>query len=172
MNLDLGHIEERETFSFQERFTVPTQEDGASECDTTVTGTIVRTGSRLLLDAHITGEVHVACDRCLSEYNLPIDTDFNLVFHRGTRSRVPEGIEEDDFILLTEVNEQGYDIFPRVREEVILELPIKFLCSATCKGLCSKCGANLNERDCGCNREGGDPRWESLKKLLSGEGDH
>ena len=80
MNLDLGHIEERETFSFQERFTVPTQENVASECDTTVTGTIVRTGSRLLLDAHITSEVHVACDRCLSEYNLPIDTDFNLVF--------------------------------------------------------------------------------------------
>ena len=167
--MDLGHIEEREEFSFRARFTVPTQEDVSSECDATVTGTIVRTGSRLLLDARIRGEVHVECDRCLGEFAWSVDTGFNLVFHRGTRAQVPEGVEEDDFILLTVANEQSYDIFPRVHEAIILELPIKFLCNEECKGLCSKCGANLNEGDCGCNRTGGDPRWGTLKPLLSGE---
>ncbi|MCK4236882.1 MAG: DUF177 domain-containing protein, partial [Candidatus Krumholzibacteria bacterium] len=64
------------------------------------------------------------------------------------------------------------DIFPRVREAVILELPMKFLCSENCKGLCSRCGANLNEGDCGCNLRSGDSRWDVLKKLLSEEEDN
>lgn len=53
-----------------------------------------------------------------------------------------------------------------VKTDIILELPAKFLCSEDCKGLCMKCGKNLNEGDCGCDKGSVDPRLEILKQLI------
>jgi uncharacterized protein len=167
MELDLVHFDDRETFSFHEGFSVPTEEGGTAQCDARVTGTVVRMGSRIVLDAHVDCKINVACSRCLGEFDLPVDARFGLIFHRGDRAHLPEDVDvDDDFILLTEASEKLYDIFPRVREAVILELPIRFLCREECRGLCSRCGANLNEGDCNCEAESGDPRWGPLKKLL------
>jgi uncharacterized protein len=52
-----------------------------------------------------------------------------------------------------------------VREQIVLALPGYPVCGEGCKGLCSVCGANLNERDCGCDRHVPDPRWAGLKNL-------
>jgi len=43
---------------------------------------------------------------------------------------------------------------------------MKPLCSEGCKGLCPRCGRNLNRGKCGCGAGGVDPRWSGLKKLL------
>ena len=75
-------------------------------------------------------------------------------------------MDEEDFVLLTDTIESRYDIFPRVLEAVLLELPIRVLCREDCKGLCSACGANLNEGACDCPKEEPDPRWRDLRKLL------
>ena len=48
----------------------------------------------------------------------------------------------------------------------MLELPIKYVCSEDCAGLCVTCGKNLNDGDCGCKEEEGDPRWGVLKGLM------
>jgi uncharacterized protein len=48
-------------------------------------------------------------------------------------------------------------------DNIILSLPIKTLCSETCKGLCPICGQNLNEGDCDCEIENIDPRLQKLK---------
>ena len=101
---------------------MPTEEGNTAACRTEVKGTIVRRGSRMLLDALVESSIHLDCSRC--------------------------------------------DIFPRVHESVLLELPIRFLCREDCKGLCSVCGADLNEKDCGCPEKEPDPRWQGLKKLL------
>ena len=53
-----------------------------------------------------------------------------------------------------------------VYTEVILNLPSKHLCKADCKGLCFKCGKNLNEGDCGCKSDEPDPRFAKLRELL------
>ena len=58
---------------------------------------------------------------------------------------------------------------PDYRDDVLLELPSKFLCKESCKGLCPKCGKNLNEGSCTCNTRETDPRLAVLKKLLSEE---
>ena len=49
----------------------------------------------------------------------------------------------------------------------VLAVPMKNLCSEDCKGLCPKCGKNLNEGLCNCNEENIDPRWETIQKLKS-----
>ena len=47
-----------------------------------------------------------------------------------------------------------------------MNLPGRFLCSEDCKGLCPKCGADLNLGDCGCDKEDIDPRWADLQKIM------
>lgn len=166
MELDLGRIERREVFTFQGRFSVVTRGGGAAEFDLTVKADVTCTGNRFYLDAGVEGELAAECDRCLTPATIPVTASFNMVFQCGGNVSLPGDMEED-FILLADTEEEKYDIFPRVKEAAILELPIKFLCSAECRGLCTSCGKNLNEGDCECEGGGSDPRWESLKNLLN-----
>jgi uncharacterized protein len=57
------------------------------------------------------------------------------------------------------------DLDPILREQVLLELPEYPVCQEGCKGLCSACGKNLNEGECGCDRKVPDPRWAGLAKV-------
>ena len=164
---NLGRVGERETYSFDGVFGIEMEGGETAACDTSVTANITRRGSRLLLYARLRSSIRVGCSRCLEEFDFRIESGFDLVFHREERARLPEGMEEEDFILLTDDAESRFDIFPRIRESILLELPIRLLCEERCAGLCATCGANLNKGDCGCSRDAGDPRWDDLKKLLS-----
>jgi len=166
MTLNLGRVVEREGFTFRGDFGLPTEEGGRAACRAVVDGTIVRRGGRLFLGARVESTIRLECSRCLGEFDFALATGFDLVFHREERAKLPEGMDEDDFVLLTDTLESRYDIFPRVRESILLELPIRFLCGEDCKGLCPLCGANLNEGGCDCRRKEPDPRWNGLKKLL------
>ena len=68
------------------------------------------------------------------------------------------------------VDEESYqgkeiDLSPAVREQILLSVPAAPLCGEDCKGLCPKCGKDLNEGDCGCDRSVIDPRWAALKGI-------
>ncbi len=98
------------------------------------------------------------CDRCLKE----CETDLRYSFsHKVERSLQNE--DNEDYVL---VPDETLDIDPIVREDILLELPSKLLCSPECKGLCGICGKNLNEGDCGCKNDDTDPRLAVLKDLL------
>ncbi|MBI5187527.1 MAG: DUF177 domain-containing protein, partial [Nitrospirae bacterium] len=58
------------------------------------------------------------------------------------------------------------ELLDLIKEQVMLNLPMKPLCSDSCKGICPQCGTDLNEGNCGCSREDIDPRLEVLKRLL------
>ena len=169
MLLNLGRLEDREDFSFRGEFSIETKESGTARCRVEVKGTVARRGGRLFLEASIESRTELECSSCLENFELQLDTGFDLVFHHEGRTQVPDGLEEEDFILLTGAIERRYDIFPRVRESILLELPIRYICSADCKGLCSSCGENLNSGKCSCSEEKTDTRWDVLKKLLSKE---
>ena len=62
---------------------------------------------------------------------------------------------EDDSLELEDV----------LREQMLLEVPIKTVCTEECKGLCPHCGRNLNTGECECAAKVSDPRWEALKGL-------
>ena len=57
------------------------------------------------------------------------------------------------------------DLDPILREQLLLALPGYPVCKDDCKGLCPVCGANLNDRECGCDRHVPDPRWAGLKNV-------
>ena len=167
MGLDLGHADDRDTFTFEEEFPVRGPEGEDIPCRASVRADTTRTGNRYLLEGSIEAKVRGDCSRCLKSFDFRIDTEFKMMLQRG--GAVPEGVEEEDFVLLSEAQEFDFDIFPAVREAVLLEMPIKYLCADSCAGICPGCGADLNEGACGCGEKPADPRWGPLKKLLNEE---
>lgn len=98
------------------------------------------------------------CDRCLTEVTTPMHFRFE---HRLAVSL--NGEENGDYI---ETPDYKLDIRELALTDIILQLPSKYLCRDDCKGLCPKCGQNLNEKDCGCTVRNIDPRMEKLMQLL------
>ena len=64
------------------------------------------------------------------------------------------------------VPDDQLDLDQLLTEDILLDLPSKFLCSPDCKGLGPICGKNLNQGDCGCEKDTVDPRLAILKELL------
>ena len=66
---------------------------------------------------------------------------------------------------LDEMEGSEIDLAEIAREQILLDLPQQFFCKDDCKGLCEKCGTNLNLKDCDCEDDEIDPRWAALKNL-------
>jgi len=169
MEIDLGRVDDRSTFSFDRTFDLPTPEGEKMTCEASIAADVARLGNRYDIAVRVTGGIGADCHRCLAPFEMPVDVTFALTVLRGERAPFPEGAEEDDYVTIPAVGEARYDIFPRVREALILEIPIKLLCREDCKGVCMKCGANLNREECRCGPGSGDPRWGKLRRFLNGE---
>ena len=62
---------------------------------------------------------------------------------------------------------EGLELEDVLREQVLLAVPIKTVCRIDCKGLCPRCGQNLNQGSCTCQTAQDDPRWYALRDLKS-----
>lgn len=118
------------------------------------------------LRAGYDGEFELLCARCLDPVTKRLAGDFDLIFR-------PESVEVDgrERAISEEETEIGYyglsgllleDV---VREQVLLSLPARTLCQPDCKGLCQRCGQNLNQARCSCDEVPADPRWNALAGL-------
>lgn len=128
-----------------------------------VTGFAEDKNGCLFLTAEIEARYETLCDRCLRD----IGGIITVPFERMVSLDVPP--EEDDESLDNVVfaNGSNLDIDRQVTEEIALELPPYHLCKEDCKGLCPKCGKDLNEGPCDCKEEKEiDPRLKILQKLL------
>lgn len=121
---------------------------------------------RFRVVGHLTGELELTCSRCLETFTLPVSTDFDLRYVPRTEN-VGEGereVEEDDLTTSFYENDQ-IDLGQLITEQFQLALPMKPLCSETCRGLCAYCGTNLNTAACQCDTKWEDPRLAALKQL-------
>jgi uncharacterized protein len=115
---------------------------------------------------HLRASMEGVCDRCLEPARLEIDTDFDLFYRPVVRTSNHAEIHlEDGEIDLAFYEGEGVELADALREQILLSLPMQLFCRQDCKGLCPYCGANRNERDCGCRAPFRDPRWASLKDL-------
>ena len=105
--------------------------------------------------------MHLICDRCLTEFDQDYENQFDFLFHLGMDDL--ESDEEDVWNISPEIKE--IDITPMIQENLILSIPMKWVCSEDCKGICPGCGADLNKESCRCEAGEIDPRWEQLSKL-------
>jgi uncharacterized protein len=108
--------------------------------------------------------VRFACARCLKQFSRHVSTPFDLSYLPQPRP-VREG---DEIALKYDEMEVGFydgirlDVNLMVLEQIELALPMKFVCREDCRGLCVKCGADRNERDCGCDATEPDIRLGAL----------
>lgn len=141
---------------------LPGLEDRAETVETTVNLDVQEAGDRWYIKAQVDGRIPCFCDRCRGSFTDQLDGEFTLVVLRtGAVGLDPE--DGDEVVLMPEGSSE-LDLTGKVRETLILALPIRFLCSEDCAGLCPGCGADLNRDSCSCERET-DPRWAALNEL-------
>lgn len=110
------------------------------------------------LNAEVSFDFSVPCDRCAETINRRYRYSFSHILVKSLENR-----DEDRYV---EVKDDTLDLDELLREDILLELPTKFLCREDCRGLCPVCGKNWNEGPCGCGASEGDPRMQVLKNLL------
>lgn len=123
-----------------------------------IDGTISLAGDILHFDGHIKCDVTLRCSRCTEEFTYAIDIEANEEFSRDDEN-------EDDNIIFIEGDK--IDITDIIERNILLTLPIKPLCSESCKGLCQSCGTNLNINTCNCDNIDVDPRLAQLKDFFT-----
>ena len=120
-------------------------------------GEIRNVAGVVTVQAQVKAELQIVCDRCAEDAKL----SFEIEMAHGLVCSLNED-DNDDYILIEDMK---LDIERLTLEDIYLALPSKFLCKEECKGVCTKCGANLNEGSCNCKKDI-DPRLESLLGLL------
>ena len=122
-------------------------------------GLVKNTAGVLLMTGKISTTIHGSCDRCTTAFDRDIDLpiDVVLVTELSNEDNEDEGV----FPLVGD----SADLDDIVRTVFVLNLDSKLLCRDDCKGLCFRCGKNLNEGPCTCQKEL-DPRFAALKQLL------
>ena len=122
---------------------------------------VAKSHSQIVLDADISLKANYQCDRCGCEYKTDVQNSYQLVYLFGNEQE-----NDDSFNLVyLPVDADKIEITNDVRDYALLAIPMKKLCREDCKGLCPRCGKDLNEGDCNCAEKEIDPRWEPLKKL-------
>jgi uncharacterized protein len=102
------------------------------------------------------------CDRCLEKFTREIIAHSQIIYTED--HGLIDGEDEPEIIYLNP-GEEEICISEDIRQFMLLNVPVKLLCSESCKGLCTNCGENLNTSECNCKEEFIDSRWENLKKL-------
>lgn len=131
---------------------------------------VIQIDDMIEVEGAIKTSVRLPCGRCLKTFETALMSRFTITYlYRD------EGIEDDSDqkeveLSVEEMNLiyfQGEEINLReaIQEQVIMAFPLKAICNKNCKGLCPKCGLNLNHKDCGCDRKPLDDRFAALKEL-------
>ena len=142
LRLNVGYLYHKPIGSIRE---IPVEVDQVQVDDLTISDLkgvirLSRTREGILLQINLGASVNTDCVRCLDEFFMPVETEFEELYQFPSRYR-----EDTDLIL----PDDGYlDLQPLLREYLILALPIKPLCQMDCVGLCDVCGVNLNDKSC------------------------
>ncbi len=95
----------------------------------------------VFVEGEITCYITGVCDRCIDKVSKQIILPFEQTFYKDSTDDV------DDYTY----SGSKLDVTKAVSDEIVLSLPLSFLCEEDCKGLCHKCGANLNKQSCSCD---------------------
>ena len=122
-------------------------------------GTVRNTAGVLMMEGELSTTIHGLCDRCATPFDREITFPINVVLVTELASEE----NEDEWVFPLEGDSADLDDI--VRTVFVLNLDSKLLCKEDCKGLCPRCGKNLNDGPCICRKEL-DPRFAALRQLL------
>ena len=122
-------------------------------------GQVRNTAGVLVMTGSIETTIHGTCDRCASDFDREVSFPIDVVLV----TELSNEENEDEWVFPLEGDSADLDDI--VRTVFVLNLDSKLLCKEDCKGLCHRCGKNLNGGPCSCQKEL-DPRFAALKQLL------
>ena len=122
-------------------------------------GTVRNTAGVLMMEGQVRTTIHGICDRCAGSFDREVTFPIDVVLV----TELANEENEDEWVFPLEGDSADLDDI--VRTVFVLNLDSKLLCKEDCKGLCPKCGKNLNDGPCNCQKEL-DPRFAALKQLL------
>jgi uncharacterized protein len=123
-------------------------------------------GKDVLMTGKLEGTLRVQCSRCLERFLLSRIIEPDLVIKR--RESVADASDNEETAEPDEILIDGdqVDIGLIIAQELLLETPMKPLCSPDCQGLCPRCGEPRSSGSCRCESgESVDPRWQALLAL-------
>src|SRR5829696_3658707 len=123
-----------------------------------VTGRLSAAGpGRFYWHGKIAGNVVLACSRCLAGASAHVSDEAHIIFAES-------GDEDTDDPDVYQLDPRAIelDLRPAIREQWLLAAPGFALCRDDCKGLCPRCGADLNAGSHDCSQQEADPRWNAL----------
>ena len=129
-----------------------------------------RTNQGIFAAGTVTAPVHLACTRCLKEFDsditFPLSEEFYPTIDVNTGYPLP--VPEDAESAFPINRRHEIDTREAIRQNLVLALPMRALCREECAGLCPQCGKDLNEGPCGCQPQIEDERFSALRSLLDG----
>ena len=123
-------------------------------------GVVRNTAGVLVMTGSLHTTIHGVCDRCASDFDKFVEFPLDVVLV----TELSNEENEDEWVFPLEGD--SADLEDIVRTVFVLNLDSKLLCKDDCKGLCCRCGRNLNDGPCNCQKEL-DPRFAALRQLLN-----
>jgi uncharacterized protein len=118
------------------------------------------------LKGQVVAAIQVQCDRCLSDFAIPVHAPFDVFYAPIETLRPAEEVwlspQDLDYGFY---RDERIDVDILVREQILLAMPFRLLCKEDCQGLCPRCGVDLNQSSCSCPRDAIDARWTGLLEL-------
>ncbi len=122
-------------------------------------GTVRNTAGVLVMSGSIQTCIHGTCDRCASDFDREVEIPIQVVMVQELSNEE----NEDEWVFPLEGD--AADLEDIVRTVFVLNMDNKLLCKPDCLGMCCRCGKNLNDGPCDCQKEP-DPRFAALRQLL------
>jgi len=124
---------------------------------------VQQVGTDVIVRGVMTGATAGSCRRCLRPVECPVEEEVTFVFRPGLDEAQAEALD----VYTVDVSAQELDVGPALREHLILVAAQFPLCDPSCRGLCAKCGKDLNEGPCDCRAVEVDPRWSALRETTN-----
>jgi len=127
---------------------------------------ITKVSAEIMVSGGVSLELENSCSRCLKRIRQVQNLPVNVVYHPADEIGSEKHELHDDEMDMGFYQGDELDLQELLSEQVLLNLQMKPLCDEACKGICPKCGTDLNTGTCTCEKRETDPRLEVLKKLL------
>lgn len=127
---------------------------------------VTKVSTEVVVSGNIEADVELHCSRCLKDFRSMLTIPFEAIYHPLEHLRDDKHELKVDELDMGFYSQDELDLLDLIKEQIMLNLPMKPLCNNLCKGICLQCGADLNAGTCSCSTKEIDPRLEPLKKLL------
>ena len=162
INIDDIETECKKEVYIEDSIEIPKSYSPYNKVPFVLKGELERAKEGFRFSGSLKAQPRLLCDLCLSEFSKTIEFPVFGIFDR-------EEHDSEDACYVFE--DSQIDLELMIRTEILLNFPMKNVCRPDCKGLCPKCGKNLNEGDCGCQKGEMNPEFEKLLSMFNDKQD-